>query len=144
MGNVGMPQFPSVTWFDEAGKLLNDSDSFQRLGTCDAEMGVRSADKFFQLTFEAFEFTGSKEVTESVAEDLDFTLIQEPGAWRAMLENIKENGLAEHEFTLNSLDLRSEAEFAIGKDYHRRDLFYRFNQTFQEYFDQSAKMETTF
>ena len=47
-------------------------------------------------------------------------------------------------FTLNSLDLRSTEELARGKDYHRRDAFYRFNQTFQEYFDNAAKIETTF
>ena len=139
-----MPEFPSVKWFDDAGSLLNKSDSFQRLGTCDAEMGVQSGSKFFQLTFEAFEYTGSKEIDEVAAHTLDFTLNQEPDAWQAMLENIKEHGLAEHEFTLNSLDLRSEVEFAIGEDYNRRDLFYRFNQTFQEYFDQSAHMETSF
>jgi hypothetical protein len=139
-----MPDFPSVAWFDEAGSLLNKSDSAKRLGTTDAEMGVQSGDKFFQLTFEAFEYMGSKEIDKSASADLDFTLVQEPDAWKAMLENIKEHGIAENEFTLNSLDLRSEVELAIGKDYNRRDLFYRFNQTFQEYFDQSSNMETGF
>ena len=61
-----------------------------------------------------------------------------------MLDDIKANGRATHDYTLNSLDLRSEVEFARGKDYHRRDAFYRFNQTFQEFFDNSAKMQTTF
>ena len=46
--------------------------------------------------------------------------------------------------TLNSLDLRSDTEFALGKDYNRRDAFYRFNQTFQDYFDFTSKMETTY
>ena len=53
-------------------------------------------------------------------------------------------GRATHDYTLNSLDLRSNEELARGKNYHRRDLFYRFNQTFQDYFDMSAKMETTY
>ena len=35
----------------------------------------------------------------------------------------------------------SDKEFAVGKDYHRRDAFYRFNQTFQEYFDACAAVE---
>jgi hypothetical protein len=38
----------------------------------------------------------------------------------------------------------SEQEFARGQDYHRRDAFYRFNQTFQEFFDMSARVDTTF
>ena len=61
-----------------------------------------------------------------------------------MLENIKANGQADALFTLNSLDLQSSDGFATGEDYHRRDLFYRFNQTFQEYFDIAAEMDTTF
>ena len=61
-----------------------------------------------------------------------------------MLLNIKENGRAEHLFTLNSLDLNTDGELAKGKDYNRRDAFYRFNQTLQDYFDFTAKMDTTF
>ena len=71
-------------------------------------------------------------------------MVQPYDAWKAMLEDIKKNGRATHNFTLNSLDLQSEKEFAVGKDYNRRDAFYRFNQTFQEYFDNSAQFETTF
>jgi len=85
-----------------------------------------------------------KEINAARADELDFTLVQSPDAWKAMLDDIKVNGRATHDYTLNSLDLRSEVEFAQGKDYHRRDAFYRFNQTFQEYFDNTAKMNTTY
>jgi hypothetical protein len=139
-----MPQFPSVEWFQTAADMLNKSDSFKRLGTCDAEMGVRVGERVFELDFEAFEVRAVKEIDEARAEQLDFTLVQPPEAWRAMIEDIKLNGRATHDFTLNSLDLKSDAELARGKDYHRRDAFYRFNQTFQEYFDLAAKIETTF
>ena len=139
-----MPAFPSVEWFQTAADMLNKSDSFKRLGTCDAEMGVRVGERIFELDFEAFEVRAVKEIDEARAEQLDFTLVQPPEAWRAMIEDIKTNGRATHDFTLNSLDLKSDAELARGKDYHRRDAFYRFNQTFQEYFDLAAKIETTF
>jgi hypothetical protein len=139
-----MPRFPSVEWFQEAAKLLNESDSFKRLGTCDAEVGIQVGDKYYELDFEAFEVKNVAEIDAKRAEELDFVLVQSPEAWREMLEDIKANGRATHDYTLNSLDLRSAEEFAKGKDYHRRDLFYRFNQTFQDYFDLSAKMETTF
>jgi hypothetical protein len=141
---TAMPRFPSVEWFKEAAQLLNTSDSFKRLGTCDAEVGVEVGEKLFELDFEAFELRNVTEIDRRRAEELDFVLVQSPEAWRAMLEDIKTNGHATHDFTLNSLDLRSAEELARGKDYHRRDLFYRFNQTFQDYFDLSAKMETTF
>lgn len=139
-----MPEFPSVEWFKTAADLLNKSDSFKRLGTCDLQMGVQVGDEFYEVDFEGFEVTNVKQIDAARSEELDFTLVQAPEAWKAMLQNIKEHGIAEHNFTVNSLDLNSEAEFAKGKDYHRRDAFYRFNQTIQDYFDISAKMETTF
>jgi hypothetical protein len=139
-----VPEFPSVEWFQQAADLLNKSDSFKRLGTCDTEMGVQVGDRYFEIDFEAFEVAAVKEADAARMEELDFYLVQSPEAWKAMLDDIKANGHATHEFTLNSLDLRSDQEFAIGKDYNRRDAFYRFNQTLQDYFDMSAKMETTF
>jgi hypothetical protein len=139
-----MPDFPSVEWFKQAGELLNKSDSFKRLGTCDTEMGVQVGDQYFQVDFDAFEVTGAYEIDARKAEELDFYLVQSPEAWKAMLDDIKANSHATHEFTLNSLDLRSDQELAIGKDYNRRDAFYRFNQTLQDYFDMSAQMETTY
>jgi len=139
-----MPTFPSVEWFQSAANLLNKSDSFKRLGTCDAEMGVSVGDKIFEVDFEAFEVRTVKEIDAKRMAELDFTLVQPPEAWKAMIEDIRKNGRATHDYTLNSLDLRSDEEFARGKDYHRRDAFYRFNQTFQEYFDFSAKIDTTF
>lgn len=139
-----MPQFPSVEWFQEAANILNKSDSFKRLGTTDCEMGVQVGDQYYEIDFEAFEVKTVKQIDARRADELDFVLVQPPERWRAMLDDIKKNGRATHEFTLNSLDLQSAEEFARGKDYHRRDAFYRFNQTFQEYFDNAAKMETTF
>jgi hypothetical protein len=139
-----MSVFPSVDWFKTANDVLNKSDSFKRLGTCDAEVGVQVDDKFFEIDFEAFEVKDAREIDERRAAELDFVLVQPYDRWKAMLEDIQKNGRATHDFTLNSLDLQSAEEFARGKDYHRRDAFYRFNQTFQEYFDNAAKIETTF
>lgn len=139
-----MPTFPSVEWFQEAADRLNKSDSFKRLGNCDAEVGIQVGDRYYEIIFEAFEVVKVAESDAARMEELDFVLVQSPEAWREMLEDIRANGKATHDFTLNSLDLRSADELAKGKDYHRRDLFYRFNQTFQDYFDGTATMETTF
>lgn len=139
-----MADFPSVEWFQEAADRLNRSDSFKRLGSCDAEVGIQVDDNLYEVDFDGFEVTGVQEIDAERAKDLDFVLVQPFDAWKAMLEDIKENGRATHEYTLNSLDLRSEVEFARGEDYHRRDKFYRFNQTFQEFFDNTAQMEYGF
>ena len=103
-----MPDFPSVEWFKEAADLLNKSDSFKRLGTCDSEMGVQVGDRYFEVDFEAFEVSNVKEIDANRADELDFVLVQSPDAWKAMLDDIKANGRATHDYTLNSLDLRSE------------------------------------
>ena len=139
-----MPKFPSVEWFDEASTLLNKEITTKHLGTTDCEMGVQVDDKYFEIDFEAFEVKRAKEIDARRAEELDFVLVQPFDRWKAMLDDIKQHGRATHEFTLNSLDLNTAEEFARGKDYHRRDAFYRFNQTFQDYFDNAAKIETTF
>lgn len=139
-----MPVFPSVSWFQEAAALLNASDSFKQFGSTDCEMGVQAGDKYYEIDFEAFAITRVAEIDAARAGELDFVLVQSMEKWQAMLQDIKTHGRATHEYTLNSLDLNTAEEFARGKDYHRRDAFYRFNQTFQDYFDQSTKMETTF
>lgn len=139
-----MPVFPSVEWFQTAADTLNKSDSFKRLGTCDADVGVQVDNKFYEIDFEAFEVKGAREINAERADELDFVLVQPYEGWKAMIQDIQENGRATHDYTLNSLDLQSAEEFARSKDYHRRDAFYRFNQTFQEYFDTAAKFETKF
>jgi hypothetical protein len=139
-----MTEFPSVEWFQQAADILNKSDSSKRLGTTDTQMGVQVGEKIYEIDFEAFEITNVKEIDQARAEELDFVLVQSLEDWRAMLEDIRQNGHATHEYTLNSLDLRSDTELAIGKDYNRRDAFYRFNQTFQDYFDFSAQIDTTY
>ena len=139
-----LPKFPSLEWFDTAADVLNKSDSSHRLGTCDTDMGVQVGDEYFLVPFDAFEVRPSRRIDAAIAGELDFTLVQSPEQWKAMIEDIQLNGHATHDFTLNSLDLHTETELAIGKDYVKRDAFYRFNQTLQEYFDTAAKFETTY
>jgi hypothetical protein len=139
-----MPVFPSVEWFNAVSELINKDESYRHLGTCDAEMGVEVGDKIYKLTFEAFEVTGVAEITREQEDDLDFTLTMPYEGWKEMIENIEQNGKADLHHTLNTLDLAAPDEFARSKDYYRRDLFYRFNQSFQNFFDASAKIDTQF
>jgi len=139
-----MPTFPSVEWFDAVRDLVNKDDEYRRLGTVDARVGVKVDDKLFELTFEAFECSGVSEIDESTLRDLDFWLEQSPGAWKEMLENIKQHGSADLQHTLNTLDLSVEEGLARSFDGYRRDAFYRFNQSLQHFFDSSAKIETKF
>src|SRR5579859_1111011 len=100
-----MPVFPSVEWFNDVREIINHDEAYRHLGTCDAEMGVEVGDKFFKLTFEAFECTGVEEIARQQADDLDFTLVMPYEGWKEMIENIKQNGRADLHHTLNTLDL---------------------------------------
>ncbi len=50
-----MPAFPSVDWFEAVRGLVNQDESFRRLGTVDARVGVKVGDEAYELTFEAFD-----------------------------------------------------------------------------------------
>lgn len=139
-----MPLFPSVEWFQSIAEIINHDEAYRHLGTCDAEMGVEVGDEVYKVTFEAYECMGAEKFDRAREDELDFTLTMPPERWREMLENIKRNGRADLDHTLNTLDLAAPDEFARAKDYYRRDKFYRFNQSLQNFFDASAKINTTF
>ena len=139
-----MPTFPSTDWFNALRELVNGDEGFRRLGTVDARVGIKVGDNLYELTFEAFECVGAREIPESELRDLDFWLEQSPDEWRDMLENIKQHGSADLTHTLNTIDLTMPDGFARSYDGYRRDAFYRFNQSLQHFFDSSAKIETKF
>ena len=122
-----MPRFPSIEWFDAVREQVNSDEQFRRLGTIDAEVGVRVGDQLYQITFEAFECVGTKEIEESDLRDVDFWLEQSPEEWQEMLEVIKKEGSADLQHTLNTIDLNMPEGFARSCDGYRRDTFYRFN-----------------
>src|SRR3990172_10993007 len=138
--------FPSIEWFNAIRQLVNGDEGFRRIGTCDAEVGIKVPDlkKYYKLTFEAFEVADVSEVSETEAESGDFWLEMSYANWKEMIQNIKENGRADLHHTLNTIDLEEPEGLARSHDGYRRDAFYRFNQTFQYFFDSTAKIDTTF
>ena len=63
---------------------------------------------------------------------------------RRVVEELLAHGAADLSHTLNTIDLSLPAGFAQSQDGYRRDAFYRFNQSIQDFFNASAKIETTF
>ena len=63
-----------------------------------------------------------------------------------MVENIAQHGRADLHHTLNTLDLDREDGLAhsVHGDQYREDLFFRYNQTLQYFFDASARVKTEF
>lgn len=138
--------FPSVDWFNAIKEIVNTDEGYKRLGTCDAEVGIKIPDlqKYYKITFEAFEVASVQEVDERDAEDSDFWLEGPYSRWKELIENVKANGKADLHHTLNTIDLEDPDGFARSNDGYRRDAFYRFNQTFQYFFDASVQIDTSF
>ena len=139
-----MPTFPSVEWFSALKDIVNADPEFRKLGTVDAVVGVKVGGKVYELTFEAFECTGVREVAETALRDMDFWLEMPFDAWKEMITDIKAHGGAGLSHTLNTLDLSMPEGLAKAQDEYKRDAFYRFNQSIQDYFNASAKIETKF
>jgi len=143
-----VPVFPSVEWFDAVRDIFNSDPSFRGGGggTCDATVGVKVDDQVFVLVFEGFGCDDARASAESELEAADFYLDMPASQWREMLENIKEHGTADLNHTLNTIDLEHPDGLAqsVTGDQYRQDMFFRFNQTFQYFFDASARIDTEF
>jgi hypothetical protein len=138
--------FPSLDWFNALREIVNADENYKRIGTCDSEIGIKIPDleKYYKITFEAFGVDDVREVDEADAENTDFWLEMPYARWKDMIENIKDNGKADLHHTLNTIDLEDPEGLARSNDGYRRDAFYRFNQTFQYFFDASVLVETSF
>jgi hypothetical protein len=138
--------FPSVDWFNAIKSIVNQDEGYKRIGTCDSEVGVKIPDlqKYYKIIFEAFEVADIRETDEADAENADFWLQMPYAHWKEMIENIKANGKADLHHTLNTIDMEDPDGLARSNDGYRRDAFYRFNQTFQYFFDASVRIETSF
>ncbi len=138
--------FPSIEWFGALRDIVNADEAYRRIGTCDAVVGIKIPDleTYFRLTFEAFEVLDARKASEAEAEDSDFWLEMPYERWKEMVQNIRDNGKADLHHTLNTIDLEDAEGFARSHDGYRRDAFYRFNQSFQHFFDSSAKIDTQF
>jgi hypothetical protein len=139
-----MANFPSVEWFEAVREIVNRDGRLHKLGTCDAVMGVKVRDEAFEVTFEAFDCTGVRKIATSDLVKTDFYLEAPYETWQGMLENIKENGTPDRQHTLNTIDFLDPDGFARSDDQSRKDKFYRYGQTFQQFFNASAEIETKF
>lgn len=149
-----MTPFPSEAWFGEVASVFNADASYQGAGgghcNCSAglvvENGAGSRAEVFVLTFEGKRCLGGKQVEAAALSEADFYMRMPLGDWQAMLKDIRANGHATADHTLNSLDLSRQDGLATSThgDQYREDLFFRYNQTLQFFFDASARVKTSF
>lgn len=144
-------KFPSVEWFQSLqGLSLKDVEQFKRLGFCDCTVGIkvepeggREEAQGFVLTFDGYTCSDIRESARP-EEESDFTLAASHDVWQEMIQNIRENGEADLQHTLNYLALPGVTLRVVAQDQLKEDLFYRYNQTLQQFFNQAAKVETEF
>ena len=143
-----MTKFPSQNWFEKVRNVYNGDSSLHSGGggACHTRAGFSIGEEHYLIEFDGLECAEVKVVDLADLEDSDFVIRMPLALWTAMIDNIQTHGKANLEHTLNSLDL-SEAEgiaYSPVDDQYRQDLFYRYNQNFQDFFDASSRVATRF
>jgi hypothetical protein len=140
--------FPSLAWFEALREACNNDPTWRRRArnTCDARIAVKVGPAVYGIEFEAFEVARVWESEEAELEKMDFSIEMTPEAWKAMLEHIREHGAAQMPYRLNVIHLNTKGGIIKRPtpDPYREDLFWRFNEAFQAFFDTSSQLETVF
>ena len=148
--------FPSLEWFGRLAELMNANRSRQeQLGYVDCTAEFRVLDGApggrplaYQVTFEEFaavEVRQTDPASPADAAKADFALDATLATWRAMIESIaRGSGRPDLDQTLNRLSHTGTPIRLRGADQLRKDCYFRFNQSLQEFFNASAKLSTGF
>jgi hypothetical protein len=143
-----VPVFPSTEWFQAVREVYNSDESLHSGGggACDTTAGFKVGNDRYIIVFEGHDCADIHAADESEWNDTDFIIEMQEDLWRDMVANVQANGKADLDHTLNSIDLMQDESIAYSPidDQYRQDLFYRYNQNFQDFFDASARVETTF
>lgn len=141
-------RFPSEAWFEAVRAVYNGDDKYRGggAGACNCRAAARVGGDSFLIVFEGAECAETRRIDEAELADVDFYLQMPDERWQAMVRDIADNGAASLHYTLNTLDLNSDEGIArsVHGDQYREDLFFRFNQTFQYFFDASAEVASRF
>jgi uncharacterized protein with von Willebrand factor type A (vWA) domain len=142
--------FPSVAWFQRLADAMNASRARQeQLGyvDCVAEFTVTGdeAAARIQVTFEEFEAIDVRPADPREAGRADFAIEAPLAVWRSMIESIaRGGGRPDLDQTLNRLSHFGTPMCVVSDDPLRRDLFFRYNQSLQEFVNASAAFRTSF
>jgi hypothetical protein len=143
-----MPTFPSVEWFEAVSERTDeDREKFRVLGYVDADVGIKidgngTGVKSYLLRFRDY---GVESVAEARSlDEADFTLEGSLDAWTEMVSNITQNGEADIDHSLNRLTMAGTPLRVVANDQLKADIFSRFNQSFQAFFNEASTVPTEF
>ena len=145
--------FPSVAWFECLADLMNQNRARQeQLGYVDCVVQFTVVDGSpvgtawsAQVTFEEFAAIDVREASHEDAGRADFTIEATLATWREMIESIAQGrGRPDLEHTLNRLSNMDTPIRVRSGDPLRRDLYFRYNQSLQEFVNASGRFATVF
>ncbi len=139
-----MATFPSVEFFEGLKDRLNaNGERMRRLGTADIVLVVKidhpGRCECYEVTFAGYRCSAVRALVNLASAHPDAVIVEGPfSAWREMIENIRSNGQADLAHSLNSLTLMDTPLRVSAVNQLDTDLFYRYQQTLQEFFDGAA------
>jgi hypothetical protein len=98
----------------------------------------------FRFVFEEYSCSEVLELEPGTDADVDFTLQASYDTWAEMIRNIQANNGPELDYTLNHLALMDHPIYIAASDFLSRDLFARFGQTLQLFFNGATEIDTDF
>jgi hypothetical protein len=149
--SVGAADFPSLEWFQRLAQLMKDNRALhEHLGYIDCvaqftvlDGGLRAKPWSVQVTFEQFEAVDVREANDEA--HADFMMEATLATWREMIENIaRGRGRPDLTHTLNYLSHTGTPIRVWSDDPLRKDLFFRYNQSLQEFVNASSAFRTIF
>jgi hypothetical protein len=145
--------FPSLEWFERLARLMKENRARnEHLGYIDCvaaftvlDGGLRGQPWTVQVTFEEFEAIDVREAGPADIARADFTLEATQATWRETIESIAQGrGRPDLTHTLNYLSHPGTPIRVWSDDPLRKDMFFRFNQSLQEFVNASASFRTIF
>jgi hypothetical protein len=150
---AGALVFPSVAWFERLAELMEARrDRHKHLGTIDClaqftmfDHPSRGENWHVQVRFEEYSVVEVRQVGEEESTKADFILETDIDVWQEMVQNITAGqGRPDLEHSLNKLSLPGTPIRLWSEDPLARDLFFRYNQSLQEFWNACAEINTTF
>ena len=144
--------FPSLEWFQELVRLMHESEtSFKRLGYADVTWAVAvqpgtpdQPSRRFRFVFEEYGCTSVEELAPGDEAKVAFTMQATYDTWKEMIRNIQANNGPDLQHTLNYLALPDDPLYIAAPDFLSRDLFARYGQTYQLFFNGAVQVPTVF
>jgi hypothetical protein len=143
--------FPSQAWFERLAGHMNAHRARQeQLGYVDCvaqftvlDGGPDGGPFGVQVTFEEFEAVDVRVASDEAR--ADFVLEGSLATWREMIESVaRGGGRPDLDHTLNRLTHMGTPMRVRADDPLRRDLYFRYNQSLQEFVNASAAFRTDF